>query len=99
MKENKIHCVCQQELPITIASQNVVAQVGTVVTQGCCSKGILQTGLKGLGTTTIVIESIPGIQFNDQTDLVIHNVTLDTAHFERSLLNAVAPLNAVQIIQ
>ena len=58
----------------TIASQNVVAQVGTVVTQGCCSKGILQTGLKGLGTTTIVIESIPGIQFNDQTDLVIHNV-------------------------
>ena len=26
-------------------------------------------------------------------------VTLDTAHFERSLLNADAPLNAVQIIQ
>ena len=26
-------------------------------------------------------------------------VTLDTAHFERSLLNAVAQLNAVQIIQ
>ena len=26
-------------------------------------------------------------------------VTLDTAHFETSLLNADAPLNAVQIIQ